>query len=267
MPIHPTAIIDSQSTIDPTATIGPYTVVEAHVTIGPRTVIGPHCHIIGWTTIGADNTIGASAVIGADPQDLAYDGSQTWLEIGNNNIIREHVSIHRGTAEGSKTVIGDGNFLMGGSHVGHNCTLGNNIKMVNGALLAGHVQVESDAFLGGSIGIHQFARIGRLAMVAGMTRVVQDVPPFMTVMGSSRIVGINRIGMRRAGFSAEQISEVNRAFRTLCRSDHIRSRAIEIIIESMTTDPGRHIAAFLAAPSKRGICSGRRDRADSDLVE
>lgn len=255
MAIHPTAIIDPRADIDPSADIGPYAVIDGEVVVGARTKIGPHATILGWTSIGADNRIHAGAVIGDEPQDLAYRGSRSFVRIGDRNVIREHVQIHRGTAADSATELGDDNFLMATSHVGHNGKLGNRVILANGTMLGGHVTVDDRAFLGGNCCVHQHVRIGRLAFLRGGSRADKDVPPFAMLDELNVIRGINRIGLRRAGIDAESIRQVHAVFRVLFQRRRNLSRAIAELQELAGVPIIAEILEFIHA-SKRGVARG-----------
>jgi UDP-N-acetylglucosamine acyltransferase len=219
MNIHPTAVIDSGAVLDETVIVGPYAVIERGVRIGANSEIGPHVVIQGRTEIGAGNKIGPFAIIGGPPQDLSYKDEPTLLIIGNNNLIREYVSIHRGTIRGhGETRIGDENMLMGYSHVAHDCILGNQIIIANGGTLGGHVEIEDRASIGGHVGVHQFSRIGTYAYIGGMSGVTKDVPPYMIVSGTRnqmRVSGINHIGLKRNGISTDDIKKLRGAFKLI----------------------------------------------------
>lgn len=267
MPIHPTAIIDRRAEIDPTAEIGAYTIIDGVVRIGPGVRVYPHACLTGWTEIGANCEIHPNAVIGHAPQDLAYHGEESYCRIGEGTIMREGVSIHRGTAPRSATVVGRNCFLMANSHIGHNCQVGDDVKMANGALLAGHVHVGDGAFLSGNTAIHQFCRVGELVMVRGLSAVFMDIPPFFTVALNGLCAGINIVGLRRAGFTSEQRRDVQHAFRTLYHSGMTFRRAVEQLAQTVTTDAGRRIVDFLLAPSKRGIAACLHNRWGKGLSE
>ncbi|GIW43031.1 MAG: acyl-[acyl-carrier-protein]--UDP-N-acetylglucosamine O-acyltransferase [Candidatus Binatia bacterium] len=263
MAIHPTAIVDRKATIDSTADIGPYVIIEGTVVVGPGTRIGPHAVIFGPTTIGANNWIHTGAVIGDVPQDRAYQGEETSVVIGDGNIIREYVEIHRATQPGSTTRIGNGNFLMSHSHVAHNCVLENNIVLASGALLAGHVHVEDGAFISGNCVVHQYVRVGKLALMRGLSRTSRDVPPFCIMDGTHTVRGINRVGLRRAGYSSAQIQALHRAFRTLFfRPGNLSERLQRLGTEPQTAEV-RYLIEFVRS-SRRGVCRGARQRAGSD---
>ncbi len=226
--IHPTAIIHPQAQLDSTVRVGPYSVIEKNVKIAAKTDIGAHVVISGPTEIGENNRIFPGAVIGLEPQDLKYKGAPSGLKIGNNNTIRECVTINRATAEDEITQIGDGNLLMAYVHVAHNCILEDGIIIANNVALAGHVHIESKAVIGGVLGVHQFVHIGTMAMLGGMSRIDRDVPPFMLVEGNPSLVrSLNLIGLKRAGLSTKDISLLKKAFNTLYHHQIPFSKAIE----------------------------------------
>jgi UDP-N-acetylglucosamine acyltransferase len=222
MNIHATAVVDPQAEVHETASIGPYAVVEAHVTIGPETTVDAHAVISGHTTIGARNHIGSFASIGASPQDMHYRGEPTELIIGDDNQIREYVSIHRGTVAGNgKTVIGNNNILMAYTHVAHDCTIHNHVIMANVATLAGHVEIGDYVNLGGLVAVHQFCRVGAYTYIGGMSGISMDVAPYVILTGTRnrmRISGINKIGLRRNGVSREAINCLEQAFKMIFRA-------------------------------------------------
>jgi UDP-N-acetylglucosamine acyltransferase len=270
MAIHPTAIIDRRAEIDPTADIGAYVIIDGLVKVGPRVRVFPHACLTGWTEIGADCEVHPNAVVGHAPQDLAYHGEETYCRVGEGTIIREGMSIHRGTSPGSATIVGKRCFLMANSHIGHNCVVGDDVKMANGALLAGHVHVGNGAFLSGNMAVHQFCRIGDLVMVRGISPVYMDIPPFFTVALHGLCAGINIVGLRRAGFTSEQRRDVQHAFRTLYHYGMTFRKAVEELARTVTTDAGRRILEFVQAPSKRGIAGclhNRRGRTVADEEE
>ena len=245
--IHPTAVIEDGARIGPDAHIGPHAVVLRHATIGPN------CRIH------------AGAVIGDLPQDLAFQPAESFVRIGADCVIREHVTIHRGTKAGTATVVGDGCYLMANSHVGHNVRLGARVIVANGALLAGYVDVDDEAFISGNVVIHQFVRVGRLSMLSGGCGIGKDVPPFCTTVGlrRNRIGGLNTIGMRRAGMSPPDRAQVSRAFKMLYRSHLNVSQALERMRQEFTDGPAVDIVKFLSV-SRRGICAMRAGNDDRD---
>jgi UDP-N-acetylglucosamine acyltransferase len=259
MGIHQTAIVAKNAEIDNSAQIGPHVIIEEKVTIHPDVKIMANAYIHKNTEIGKGTVIHPGAVIGGEPQDYSYKGGEAFTRIGKNNIIREYVTIHRGTEEGSATVVGDNNFLMVQAHLGHNCRVENEVIIANGALLAGHVEVEKGAFISGNVVFHQFCRVGRYAMIGGFTGVNKDVPPYMLVRGPSVIRGINLVGLRRAGFSREVIKEIKEAYRLLFTAGITTREAVEKIRESLSSGEIEHLASFVEA-SKRGICKFRYNK-------
>ncbi|MDP8298596.1 MAG: acyl-ACP--UDP-N-acetylglucosamine O-acyltransferase [Candidatus Tantalella remota] len=259
MSIHPTAIIDKSAEVDPSAEIGPGVIIEGAVRIHKDVKLMANAYICGGTEIGEGTEVHMGAVIGNTPQDYAYKGAETFTKIGKNNIIREYVTIHRGTKEGTSTVVGDNNFIMVQAHLGHNCEVGNNVIIANGALLAGYVQVAEGAFISGNVVFHQFCRVGRYAMIGGFTGVNQDVPPYMMVRGPSVIRGINLVGLRRAGFKRERIAEVKDAYGMLFLSDMPEEEAVTAIKEKYTSEEISVLVSFIES-SKRGICKYRYSR-------
>jgi len=254
--IHASAIIGKQVEIGMGNTIGPNVIIEDGVKIGSHNKIMAGAFLAKGTEIGNYNTIHMNAVIGHEPQDLAYQGAPTFTKIGSKNVIREFVTIHRGTKEGSSTVIGDENFLMAYCHIAHNCLLGNNIIMVNQASLTGHCVVENRAFLSGMTGFHQFTRIGTLAMVSALTAINKDIPPYVVCGGRPGVAqGINVVGMRRAGIGPQVRAEIKEAYKLLYRSGLNVSQAVERIKLSLKSPEVVHMVEFIEA-SKRGILDG-----------
>jgi UDP-N-acetylglucosamine acyltransferase len=252
--IHPTAVIHPKAKVDSTVTIGPYTVIDESVEIGPRCILGPHVYITGVTTIGAENQFHAGCVIGDAPQDLKYDGSPTMLRIGDKNLFREHCTVQRATKPGEETVIGSGNFITHHSHVAHNCVLGNHILLGGGAILAGHVTVQDRAFISGNCLVHQFTRIGTLALMQGGAAISQDLPPFTIAMGVNTICGLNIIGLRRAGFTPAERLQLKTAYHALFRSGQNRRAAVAAAEAEYSAGPARTLVDFVAT-TKRGVCS------------
>jgi UDP-N-acetylglucosamine acyltransferase len=259
MAIHPTAIVDPRAQVHADAEIGPYVVIDGPVRVGPRTQVLAHATLTGWTEIGADNVIHMGAVVGHTPQDLAFTGEESSVRIGDRNVIREHVQIHRGTKPGSATVIGDDNYFMNNAHVAHNCRIANRAIIAGGALLAGYVEVDELAFVSGNCVVHQFVRIGRLAMLRGLSRTSRDVPPFCLMDGTHTVRGLNRVGLRRAGFSAAQVRQLQNAFTRLFRRATNLSMAVDELERGECSAEVRHLIEFIRA-SKRGVCMGPRSR-------
>jgi len=253
--IHPTALVDPHARIGTDVEIGPFSVVGPQAVIGNNTIVQSHVVIEGNVTIGTGNLIGHGTVIGAAPQDLSFSpGRKTKVEIGDNNVIREYSTIHRGNPEGSATKIGDKNFLMTGAHVGHNCALGNSVVIANNCLLAGHVRVDDGAFLGGGSTFHQHMHVGRLVMVQGSSAFGKDLPPFVIAAERNSVFGINVIGLRRAGFSAQDRDEIKVAFKLLYLSGLNISQALEKAAATEFGAAAREFFDFVASAKKRGIC-------------
>ena len=265
MKIHPTAIVDPGAQIGTNTEIGPFSVIGAQAVIGERTVIQSHVVIEGDVVIGASNFIGHGAIIGAPPQDLSFlPERKTKIEIGNENVIREYCTIHRGSAEGSATKIGDNNFLMVGVHVGHNCEINDNVIIANNCLLAGHVLVDDQAFLGGGSTFHQNMHVGRLVMVQGSSAFGKDLPPFTIAAERNSIFGVNVVGLKRAGFSAKDREEIKDAFKLLYASGLNISQALEKAATINFGAPAREFFEFVAKAKKRGICPLKRG-ADEEM--
>lgn len=254
--IHPTAVIHSKAKLDSTVRVGPYVVIDEDVEIGARCVIGPHVYITGVAKIGTDNRFHAGCVIGDAPQDLKYDGTPTGLRIGDKNVFREHFTVHRSTKPGEETVIGSNNFLMQHSHVAHNCVIGNQVILAGGALLAGHVVVQDRAFISGNCLVHQFTRVGTLAMMQGGSAISMDLPPF-TVASQARgncMCGLNTVGLRRAGFTLEQRQELKELYRVLFRNGENLGMALSNAQNKYSSTTARIFLDFIAS-TKRGVCS------------
>lgn len=253
MKIHPTAIIDPAAQFGANVEVGPYSVIGPGAVIGEMCIIQAHVVIEGSVTMGANNFIGHGAIVGAVPQDLSFDPkTKSSVEIGTGNTIREYCTIHRGSTEGSATVLGNGNFLMVGTHIGHNCSLGNGVVIANDCLLAGHVRIDDRAFLGGGSRFHQGIRMGRLVMAEG--RFTQNLPPFLSA-AKNQVYGMNIVGLRRADFSAAERDEIKRAFKLLYRSGLNTKQALAKAAETEFGPVGREFFEFVASAGKRGIVS------------
>lgn len=266
--IHPTAVIHPNAELHPTVQVGAYAVIGGHVTVGPETVIGAHAVLEGPLEIGARNRIFPGAVIGMEPQDLKYSGEYSWVKIGNDNSIREYVTINKATGAGEETRIGNGNLLMAYVHVGHNCVIEDSVIIANSVALAGHVHIESRARLSGVLGVHQFVHIGSLAMVGGMARIDRDVPPYMLVEGNpARIRTLNLVGLKRSGMDANEFQILKKAFRIIYRSELTFKEAIEQLELLGETQPLQHLRRFLLLsqmPGRRGLIPGKGKAASSD---
>jgi UDP-N-acetylglucosamine acyltransferase len=264
--VHPTAIVSGEAELGPGVEVGPYTVIEGLVTLGPGTVVGPYAHLIGPLKMGKENRVGTGCVIGSEPQHLAYKGQPTSTEIGDGNAFREHVTVHRGSHVEGVTRIGNHNYLMAHSHVAHDCHVANNCILVNGALLAGHCRLDDRVIMSGGSALQQFVRVGRLSMVSGHESATKDVIPFVIVGARNVIAGVNTIGLRRAGFTAEEILAVRKAFHLLYRSGLMLKLAIQKLEMELAGVPVvQEIVDFIKA-SKRGIVrpTGKRGGAAAD---
>lgn len=261
--IHATAIVHSQAKLDSSVQVGPYAVIDAGVELGADCVVGPHAYLTGQTKIGAGNRFHASCVIGDAPQDLKYKGDPTGLVIGDRNVFREHVTVNRATKPGEATVLGSDNFFMAGAHIGHNCVVGDHVIMANSAMLGGHVTVQDRAFLSGSCLVHQFCRVGTLAIMQGGAAVSKDVPPFTVVRGVNGICGLNTIGLRRAGLSPAERLALKQLYHALFRGDSNLGDAVRAARESATT-PGAKLMLDFIAETKRGVCADTGTAHDQD---
>jgi UDP-N-acetylglucosamine acyltransferase len=267
MNIHPTATVHPRAELAAGVSVGPYAVIGEHVCLGTGTIVGAHAVIEGWTSIGEHCDIGVGAVLGGPPQDLKYRGQRSFLCVGDHTCIREYVTVHRSAEEGGVTSIGAHDFLMAYTHVAHDCRLGDYVIMVNYAGLSGHVEVEDRAFISGHNAVHQFVRIGYLAMVSGASRVVKDIPPFMVAEGNpTRIRGLNVVGMRRLGLAPQVRGELRRAYRLLYRAGLNTSQALDgIRQEGLSSTEVQRLITFVEG-AKRGICGGLRS-GERDAVE
>lgn len=252
--IHASAIIHPQARIGANVRIGPYAVIDAGVELGADCVVGPHVYLTGETKIGRANIFHASCVIGDAPQDLKYQNEPTRLVIGDGNVFREHVTVHRSNKPAEDTLVGANNFFMGGSHVAHNCHIGNHVILANGATLGGHVTVQDRAFISGNCLVHQFCRVGTLAIMQGGSAISQDLPPFTVARGDNGICGLNTVGLRRAGFGAEQRLELKQLYHLLFRSGKSFQSALAEAKNNFTS-PGAQTMLDFVAGAKRGICA------------
>lgn len=260
MAADPSAYIASTARVHPDAVIGPGTrvgefcVIDSDVVIGARCRFEPYVFVKRWTTVGDENEISSGTVLGTDPLDRGFSGERSYLVIGAHNKIREHYTISRGTQPESTTRIGNGNYIMTSGHIAHNCTIGDNTVIASCALVAGYVEIEDQAFISGGVVIHQYSKIGRLAMLAGNTRVNSDVPPY--VLGSDFNVvakGLNLVGLKRAGFTHDEISQIKTAYKLLYRSHLKLDEALARIEAEVPSEHTRHFINFIRS-SKRGIC-------------
>ena len=260
MPVDPSAAIAPTARVSPDAcigaqvTIGEFCVIEPETVIGAHSRLEPYVYIKRWTTLGEHNEISAGTVLGTDPLDKNFDGARSYLRIGSHNKIREHFTISRGTPPESATEIGDGNFIMTSGHIAHNCKVGSNTVIASCVLLGGYVDIEDGAFLSGGVLVHQYSKVGRLAMISGNTRVNLDAPPFFISSGFEIAPkGLNFVGLKRAGFTPDQILALKQAFRILYRSGLKLADALSRIEQEIPTTETLHLIAFIRG-SRRGVC-------------
>lgn len=257
MSIHSTAVVHPKANMASDVTVGPYTIIGENVTLASGVKIGAHCVIEGNTSIGKDCEVFTGAVVGSIPQDKKFKREEkTYLVIGENNIIREYVTINPGTGEGGKTQIGNNNLLMAYSHVAHDCIVGDNCTLANVGTLAGHVTLEDNVVIGGLTAIHQFVRLGKLSIVGGCSKVVQDIPPFSTCDGHpARVYGLNLVGLKRAEFKSDAVRALKQAFKILFFSELIKTKAVEEVKRQVSLTPEiEHLLHFVQT-SQRGLCS------------
>lgn len=255
MKIHPTAIVSKKACLGSDIEVGPYSFIGDNVKIGDGTKIGSFCVIEGNTTIGKNCRIFTGAVIGSIPQDLKYKGEETFLEIGDNNIIREYCTFNPGTGEGGRTIVGNHNLFMAYSHVAHDCVVGNHCVIANNGTLAGHVTIEDRAVIGGLVAIHQFVRVGKLSIIGGCSKVVQDIPPFSTCDGHpARVYGLNLVGLKRAGFDSKVINKLSHSFKIIFNSGlSIKNAISQLEQEDNLPSEVVYLINFIKN-SSRGVC-------------
>jgi UDP-N-acetylglucosamine acyltransferase len=255
--IHATAIIHPAAKVDSTARVGPYAVIDEDVALGAHCVVGPHVYLTGRTVIGSHNVFHAGSVIGDAPQDLKYHGEKTGLRIGDHNVFHEHATVHRSNKLTEDTIVGSHNFLMAGAHVAHNCQVGNHVIMANGALLGGHVTVYDRAFVSGNCLVHQFVRVGTMSLMQGGAAISKDLPPFTIASGNNGICGLNSVGLRRAGFTAEERQELKRLYHHLFRGTGAFRARVDSARTSFRSAGAVQMLDFVTA-SKRGLCADVR---------
>ncbi len=253
--IHPSAIISADAEIGVGCEIGPYCVVEAGVTLGDRCKLHSHVVLHGRSHFGEENEFFPFAAVGTKSQDLKYEGEPTYLEVGNRNVFRENVTVHRGTIEAIPTRIGDGNLFLSYSHVAHDCQLGDHNILSNNGTLGGHVEVGNHVIVSGLAGVHQFCRIGDHAIVGGITKIVQDVPPFMIIDGNpAQVRGVNQVGLQRRGFSNEEIRSIKSAYKKLFLKKEINfSEALDAIPAELKNEPRVKELLDFIGDSERGV--------------
>ena len=255
MEIHPSAVVSSRAELGPGVQIGPYSTIGDHVVVGADSVIGAHVFVEGHTQIGERNTIYPFAAIGTPPQDVGYRGEDTRLIIGNENVIREYVTVNRATTkEKWETIIGSNNYLMAYAHVAHDCVLGDWVIMTNAATLGGHVSIGDHANLGGLAAVHQFVRIGAYSFLGGASGIVKDLPPFMIAAGSRvRLYGVNQKGLSRGGFSRKKIDALKKAYRIIWRENKKFDKGVEQVRKELSPFPELDLLLDFFGGSKRGI--------------
>jgi len=261
MKIHPTAIVSKKAKLGSGVSVGPYSIIKDNVTIGANTQIGSFCVLEGYTSLGKNCQIFTGAVIGSKPQDLKYKDEKSFLEVGDNNIIREYCTLNPGTGEGGKTIVGSNNLFMAYSHIAHDCHVGSGCVFANNGTLAGHVTVEDKAVIGGLVAIHQFVRVGRLAIIGGLSKVIQDIPPFSTCDGHPALVyGLNLVGLRRSNFNKETIFKLDKAFKIIFHSGFSPKSAIEKLEDEMSSTKEIEYLIQFIKDSKRGLTHSCRAR-------
>ncbi len=260
MQIHETAVVSRKAKLPDDISVGPYTIICDDVQIGAGTHIGAHCLIEGHTKIGSSCEIFSGAVVGSRPQDLKFKDEITFLEIGDNNIIREYCTFNPGTGEGGKTIVGSGNLLMAYSHIAHDCKIGDNCVFANNATLAGHVTVEDKTVIGGLSAVHQFVHLGTLSIIGGCSKVVQDIPPFSTCDGHpARVYGLNLVGLRRNNISKDSIHELTHAFNILFSSGLSIRHALESLVKETFSYPEVAYLIDFIKRSERGVSRSCRN--------
>ncbi len=260
--IHPTAIVHPGAKLDPGVEVGPYAVIDEHVTVGAGSVIGPHAHLTGQTTLGRDNRIHTGAVLGDLPQDTGFAADTvSYLRIGDRNIFREHATAHRGTQPETITTIGNDCFVMATAHIGHNCMVADHVILANGSALAGYVEVQERVFISANAVIHQFCRVGRLAMLSGISGISLDLPPFLIATERNQVHAINLVGLKRAGIVGQTLREIKRLYRLFYRSGLSTSNALAdaTVDDALTTPEAQEFLSFVRS-STRGILPGKRSR-------
>ncbi|MFA5068736.1 MAG: acyl-ACP--UDP-N-acetylglucosamine O-acyltransferase [Candidatus Omnitrophota bacterium] len=261
MSIHPAAVISKASDIDKSADIGPYAVVEEDVIIGPGCKLHAGAHVLRGSRLGAGCVVHTGACLGGEPQDMAFKGGKSYFIAGSNNVFREHVTVHRGTEDGSSTVIGDNNYFMCLSHVGHNCKIGDKVIVCNNSLLAGYVEIEDMAFISANCLVHQFVRIGKISIIGGGVRINKDFPPYMSTGDDNTVTAYNIIGLRRAGIDSSSREKIKQAYKILYREGLNTRSALSRLESSLSGDEIEHLINFIKG-SKRGVCAARSNRVE-----
>ncbi|MBI4708201.1 MAG: acyl-ACP--UDP-N-acetylglucosamine O-acyltransferase [Candidatus Omnitrophica bacterium] len=259
MQIHPTAIVSKKAKLGQGVCVGPFSSISDNAVIGDNTVIGSHCVVEGNTAIGSNCRIFTGAVVGSQPQDLKFKGEKVFLEIGDNNIIREYCTLNPGTEEGGKTTVGSNNLFMAYSHIAHDCCVGNYCVLANSGTLAGHVTIEDRAVVGGLVAIHQFVRVGKLSIIGGCSKVVHDIPPYSTCDGHpAAVFGLNLVGLRRNSIPKDSLQALDKAYRLLFNSGFLIKNALEKVLKEVKLTPEvSHLIDFVKK-SERGIARSCR---------
>ena len=257
--IHTTAIVDSLAQLGADVVIGPFCIVETRTIIGDGCRLAARAVVRAHTTLGRNNEIGEGVVLGGRAQHVQIHEPGGTLVVGDNNCFRENVTVHRGWANDATTRIGDHCLVMVGAHVGHDCRVGNHCILVNNCMLGGHVHIEDRAYISGGVGVHQFCRIGRLAMVGGLAKIVQDVPPYVIVegAGTAEVVGLNKVGLRRNGYTTDDVAQLKEAYRIIYREGRRWNEVLEILNRDFSTGPAAAFHEFLSR-GKRGFVPERR---------
>ncbi|MFK5921219.1 MAG: acyl-ACP--UDP-N-acetylglucosamine O-acyltransferase [Verrucomicrobiota bacterium] len=259
MKIHPTAVIHPQADIADDVEVGAFTIIEAGACVGSGSKIHSHVHLLGDVTLGENCHIWPSSIIGGDPQSIGFDPQMpSGVVIGTGSIIREHVTIHRSLTENGLTQIGQNNFFMVGTHLGHDCLLGDGNVLANNTMLGGHITIGHNCFIGGGAGVHQFARIGDFVMLQGHASISQDIPPYVTAAGLNNIVGLNSVGLRRAGFAPAIRREIKQLYQIFYRQDLNRQQALAAAEEKSWSNEAEKFITFLSQKSKLGYCMRTR---------
>jgi UDP-N-acetylglucosamine acyltransferase len=268
--IHPTAIIHPKAKVHPSVKVGPYAVIDEGVEIGPDCVLGPYAYLTGKTRIGARNRFYPGCVVGEAPQDLKYKGEPTRLVVGDDNVFREHCTVHRSGTMDEPTQLGAHNLIMASAHVAHNCRIGNGVILANGALLGGHVCVDDRAIVSGTCLVHQFVRIGTLAMMQGGSAISKDLPPYTVARGNNGICGLNTIGLRRAGLTAAERLELKRLYHVLFREHANLREGLSAARHGFSSARSKVLLDFVAK-TKRGLCrdtsAGSHDEEEGEAEE
>ena len=258
--IHPTAVVSPKAELGASVGVGPYAIIEGGVRIEDNCVVEAHAQVLSGTRVGAGTTVGRAAIVGGNPQSLTFDPrTPSFVEIGPKTVLREHVTIHRATVEGAATRLGEGNFLMVGSHVGHDAVVGSGNVIANAALLAGHVELGDNTYLGGASVFHQFLRIGDYCMVQGNGRFSKDIPHYTTVTGFNQLAGVNTIGLRRAGFRLAERQEIKNLYRILFVDHRNVTLGVDAATGNRSWGPkAQKLLEFASQSTKRGVCSHHR---------